>query len=163
MLEGDQATARDAERIRAAGGDVVQINTGTGCHLDPMMVSNAMRSLAPPVGSLVFIENVGNLVCPALFDLGEEAKVVVLSVTEGDDKPIKYPNVFAAATLLVLTKIDLAPHVPFEIARCIEHARSINPHGSASCRSPPGPARAWTRGAVRLGRRAPRRDASSAS
>ncbi|HVW28000.1 MAG TPA: hydrogenase nickel incorporation protein HypB [Polyangiaceae bacterium] len=127
VLEGDQATRRDADRIERAGGRVVQINTDAGCHLDASMVERGVRELGPDAGSVVFIENVGNLVCPALFDLGERAKVVVLSVTEGDDKPLKYPHVFRAASLFVLTKLDLLPHVPFDAKRCVENARRINP------------------------------------
>jgi hydrogenase nickel incorporation protein HypB len=127
VLEGDQATRRDADRIERLGGRVVQINTDAGCHLDATMVERGMRELGAESGSIVFIENVGNLVCPALFDLGENAKIVVLSVTEGDDKPLKYPHVFCAASLFVLTKVDLLPHVPFDATRCAEHARRINP------------------------------------
>ena len=117
VLEGDQATANDAERIRAAGASVVQINTGTGCHLDAHMVAHGVERLAPPRGALLVIENVGNLVCPALFDLGEQARVVLVSVTEGDDKPLKYPHMFHAADLIVLNKIDLLPHVRFDVER----------------------------------------------
>jgi hydrogenase nickel incorporation protein HypB len=105
----------------------VQINTGAGCHLDAAMIARGLDELSPPRGSVVVIENVGNLVCPALFDLGEHAKVVVLSVTEGDDKPLKYPHAFRASELLVLTKIDLLPHVRFDMARCFAYAREINP------------------------------------
>lgn len=125
VLEGDQATDRDAKRIEHAGCRVVQINTGTGCHLDATMVERGLAALAPPRGSVVFVENVGNLVCPALFDLGERAKIVVMSVTEGEDKPLKYPHVFRAARLLVLTKNDLLPHLAFDEVRCIAHARGI--------------------------------------
>lgn len=117
VLEGDQATANDADRIRAAGASVVQINTGTGCHLDAHMVAHGIERLAPPRGSLLVIENVGNLVCPALFDLGEQARVVLVSVTEGDDKPLKYPHMFHAADLLLLNKIDLLPYVRFDVDR----------------------------------------------
>lgn len=127
VIEGDQATTRDAERIRAAGARVLQINTGTGCHLDAEMVARALEGLDPPRGSAVLIENVGNLVCPALFDLGEHAKVLVASVTEGEDKPLKYPHMFRAAELLVLNKIDLLPHLDFDVSRFLEYARSINP------------------------------------
>jgi len=127
VLEGDQATDRDAERIRRAGCKVMQINTGTGCHLDASMVAAGLEELAPAPSSVVFVENVGNLVCPALFDLGERAKVVVMSVTEGDDKPLKYPHVFRAADLFVMTKIDLATHVDFDIDRCIRNARIVHP------------------------------------
>jgi hydrogenase nickel incorporation protein HypB len=127
VLEGDQATRRDADRIERAGARVIQINTDAGCHLDASMVERGIGELGSPDGSVVFIENVGNLVCPALFDLGERAKVVVLSVTEGDDKPLKYPHVFRAASVFVLTKVDLLPHVPFDAERCIQHAHLINP------------------------------------
>jgi len=127
VIEGDQATFRDAERMRAAGCPVVQINTGSGCHLDAAMVADALRQLAPPADSLVIIENVGNLVCPALFDLGEHARAVLMSVTEGDDKPLKYPHMFRASDLMVLTKLDLLPHVAFDVARCREYAHRVNP------------------------------------
>ena len=127
VIEGDQATAQDAQRIRATGCDVVQINTGTGCHLDAAMVQRGLQALDPPLQSLVMIENVGNLVCPALFDLGERAKVVVLSVTEGEDKPIKYPHMFRASQVMVLTKIDLLPYVSFDVDRCLDYARQVNP------------------------------------
>jgi hydrogenase nickel incorporation protein HypB len=127
VIEGDQATLNDAERIRATGARVVQINTGTGCHLDAGMVSRGLTQLDPPLRSVVMIENVGNLVCPALFDLGEQEKVLILSVTEGEDKPVKYPHMFRASTLLLLSKIDLLPHLNFDVARCVEFARRVNP------------------------------------
>ncbi len=127
VIEGDQATAHDADRIRATGVRAVQINTGSGCHLDAHMVGHAMDDLAPAPGSVLFIENVGNLVCPASFDLGEAAKVVILSVTEGDDKPLKYPDMFAAAHCMVLSKIDLLPYVDFDTGKAVERARRINP------------------------------------
>ncbi|MGA7777018.1 MAG: hydrogenase nickel incorporation protein HypB [Paraburkholderia sp.] len=127
VIEGDQATLNDAERIRATGARVVQINTGTGCHLDAEMTSRALTQLDPPLHSVVMIENVGNLVCPALFDLGEAAKVLILSVTEGEDKPIKYPHMFQACSLLLLNKIDLLPHLRFDVERCIEFAKRVNP------------------------------------
>jgi hydrogenase nickel incorporation protein HypB len=127
VIEGDQATLNDAERIRATGARVVQINTGTGCHLDAGMVSRGLIQLDPPLRSVVMIENVGNLVCPALFDLGEQEKVLILSVTEGEDKPVKYPHMFRASTLLLLNKIDLLPHLNFDLARCVEYARRVNP------------------------------------
>jgi len=127
VIEGDQATSRDAERIRAAGGRALQINTGTGCHLEAEAVGRALDELSPAGGSLLFIENVGNLVCPALFDLGEHAKVVVVSVAEGDDKPLKYPHAFHAAGACVLAKIDLLPHVPFDVARFWAGVRQVNP------------------------------------
>jgi hydrogenase nickel incorporation protein HypB len=128
VLEGDQETTRDAERIQAAGSRVVQINTGAGCHLDASMVARGLEQLAPPLDSLLLIENVGNLVCPALFDLGEEAKVLVVSVTEGEDKPLKYPHMFRASQLLLLNKIDLLPHVAFDVEHFQEHVRQVNPH-----------------------------------
>lgn len=127
VIEGDQATLNDAERIRATGARAVQINTGTGCHLDADMLARGLEQLKPPVGSVVMIENVGNLVCPALFDLGERAKVVILSVTEGEDKPIKYPHMFRAASVMLLNKIDLLPHLHFDLQRCITYAREVNP------------------------------------
>ena len=127
VIEGDQQTLNDAARIKAAGAPAVQVNTGTGCHLEADMIRRGLDSLRPVFGSLLLIENVGNLVCPALFDLGESAKVVVLSVTEGDDKPLKYPHMFRASALMILSKIDLAPHVEFDIERCEAAARQVNP------------------------------------
>ncbi|MCE2521424.1 MAG: hydrogenase nickel incorporation protein HypB [Alphaproteobacteria bacterium] len=127
VIEGDQATTNDADRIRATGVKAVQINTGSGCHLDAHMVGHALDDLSPDRESVLFIENVGNLVCPASFDLGEAAKVVILSVTEGDDKPLKYPNMFAAADFMILSKIDLLPYVDFDIRKAIERAQRINP------------------------------------
>jgi hydrogenase nickel incorporation protein HypB len=127
VIEGDQATANDAERIRAAGAAVVQVNTGTGCHLDAAMIARALEALGPRPGTLVAIENVGNLVCPALFELGESRRVVVLSVAEGDDKPLKYPHMFRAADLVVLNKIDLLPHVEFSLERAAANARAVKP------------------------------------
>ena len=127
VIEGDQATENDSRRIRAAGARALQVNTGTGCHLEAEIVGRAFDVLAPADGSVVVIENVGNLVCPALFDLGEEAKVAILSVTEGDDKPAKYPHMFAAADLFVINKVDLLPYVDFDVERCIAHARSVRP------------------------------------
>jgi len=127
VIEGDQETARDAERIRATGVPAYQINTGTGCHLDAEMLKAAIHELVPPKRSLLFIENVGNLVCPAMFDLGERAKIVVMSVTEGEDKPLKYPHMFRAARALILTKIDLLPHLEFDVEACVANARRINP------------------------------------
>jgi len=127
VIEGDQETLLDAERIRTAGARAVQVNTGAGCHLDADMVHRALHALDPAPDSLLFIENVGNLVCPALFDLGERTKVVVISVTEGADKPLKYPHMFAAAGLVVVNKIDLLPYVDFDLERCTGYARSINP------------------------------------
>ena len=155
VIEGDQQTSLDADRIRATGAPAIQVNTGRGCHLDAAMVATAFARLhdheaahapahaaqsahrhhhhhhldpAAHAGSLLFIENVGNLVCPALWDLGEHAKVVVLSVTEGDDKPLKYPDMFAAASLMLINKIDLLPHVDFDVSRCVAAARRVNPH-----------------------------------
>ncbi|MBX7432726.1 hydrogenase nickel incorporation protein HypB [Mycobacterium sp. Y57] len=127
VIEGDQETLLDAERIRATGARAIQVNTGAGCHLDAAMVRRALETLAPPRDSLLFIENVGNLVCPALFDLGESGKIVVISVTEGADKPLKYPHMFAAAALVVVNKSDLLPYVDFDVDTFTTHARSINP------------------------------------
>ncbi len=127
VIEGDQQTSQDAERIRATGVRAVQINTGKGCHLDAHMVGHALERLEPEAGSLLFIENVGNLVCPAGFDLGEAHKVVILSVTEGEDKPLKYPDMFHAADLMILNKTDLLPHLQFDVEQCIEYARRVNP------------------------------------
>src|SRR6185312_259217 len=127
VIEGDQETLLDAERIRATGCRVVQVNTGSGCHLDAEMTHRALETLQPEPDSLVFIENVGNLVCPALFDLGEQTKVVVISVTEGADKPLKYPHMFAAAGLIIINKTDLLPYVDFDLDVCGSYARSINP------------------------------------
>ncbi len=127
VIEGDQQTSLDADRIRALGVAAVQINTGKGCHLDAHQVGHALRDLDPEPGAVVMIENVGNLVCPAAFDLGEDGKVVVLSVTEGEDKPLKYPHMFHAACLMIVSKIDLLPYVDFDLERCIAYARRINP------------------------------------
>ena len=126
VIEGDQATLLDADRIRATGCRVVQVNTGAGCHLDAEMTRQALDTLQPEPDSLLFIENVGNLVCPALFDLGEQTKVVVISVTEGSDKPLKYPHMFGAAGLVIINKTDLLPYVDFDLDVCANHARSIN-------------------------------------
>ena len=127
VIEGDQETRIDAERIRGTGARVVQINTGTGCHLDARMLEEALRELSPPIGSLLFVENVGNLVCPALFDLGEGARVVIASTTEGEDKPLKYPHMFRAAHVVLLNKMDLLPHVSFDVERFLAHLRQVNP------------------------------------
>lgn len=127
VIEGDQETANDAERIRETGARAVQINTGRGCHLDAHTVGHAFDELDCEPGSVLFIENVGNLVCPAAFDLGEACKVAILSLAEGEDKPIKYPDMFAAADLMILNKVDLAPHVDFDVDRAEEYARRINP------------------------------------
>ena len=128
VIEGDQQTANDAERIRTTGARAVQINTGKGCHLDAHMVAHALDDLALEPDGLMFIENVGNLICPAGFDLGEAHKVVVLSVTEGEDKPLKYPSMFAAADLMLLNKSDLLPHLDFDVGVCIANALRVNPH-----------------------------------
>jgi hydrogenase nickel incorporation protein HypB len=127
VIEGDQETALDGHRIRAAGAAVVQINTGVGCHLDAAMVAEGLRALDPPGGSVVVIENVGNLVCPALFDLGEQARVVIASVTEGADKPAKYPNMFRQADLVLVNKIDLLPYVDFDVQSHEADLRGISP------------------------------------
>jgi hydrogenase nickel incorporation protein HypB len=127
VVEGDQQTSYDAERIRATGVPALQINTGKGCHLDAYMVGHAVQKLAPVDNSLLFIENVGNLVCPAAFDLGEAHKVAILSVTEGEDKPLKYPDMFRAASLMLVNKIDLLPYLAFDVEKAIEHARRVNP------------------------------------
>jgi hydrogenase nickel incorporation protein HypB len=128
VIEGDQQTGLDAARIRAAGAPAVQVNTGKGCHLDAQMVGDAFAALPlHDTGGVLFIENVGNLVCPAMWDLGEAAKVAILSVTEGEDKPLKYPDMFAAASLLLLNKIDLSPHVAFDRERCVGYAKRVNP------------------------------------
>ena len=130
VIEGDQASALDGERIRAAGAPVVQVNTGTGCHLDAAMVTRGLSELRPGPGAVVLIENVGNLVCPALFDLGEHAKVVIFSVTEGEDKPVKYPHMFQAARLILLNKGDLLPHLDFDLEQALENVRSVNPEAT---------------------------------
>lgn len=127
VIEGDQQTSADAERIRQTGVPALQINTGKGCHLDGHMIGHALDNLAPPNGTILFIENVGNLVCPAAFDLGENYKVVILSVTEGEDKPLKYPDMFAAADLVLLNKTDLLPHLDFNVDTAVENMRKVNP------------------------------------
>ena len=127
VIEGDQQTANDADRIRATGVKALQINTGKGCHLDGHMIGHALENLQPEDQSVLFIENVGNLVCPAAFDLGEAHKVAILSVTEGEDKPIKYPDMFHAADLVLLNKVDLLPYLQFDVDKCIEYARRVNP------------------------------------
>ncbi len=127
VVEGDQHTSNDAHRIRAAGARAIQINTGAGCHLEAVDVHHAVQHLDPEAGSLLLVENVGNLVCPALFDIGEAAKVVVLSTPEGDDKPEKYPHIFAGAALMIVNKTDLLPYVDFDVDRCVELARRVNP------------------------------------
>ncbi len=127
VIEGDQQTANDAERIRATGVKALQINTGKGCHLDGHMVGHALETLKPVDDSVLFIENVGNLVCPAAFDLGEAHKVAILSVTEGEDKPLKYPDMFHAADVMLLNKIDLLPYLAFDVVQCVAYARRVNP------------------------------------
>ncbi|WP_459545990.1 hydrogenase nickel incorporation protein HypB [Nocardia sp. X0981] len=127
VIEGDQETVLDAERIAATGARAVQVNTGSGCHLDAEMTRRALEALDPAPGTVLFVENVGNLVCPALFDLGERRKVVMISVTEGTDKPLKYPHMFAAAGLVLVNKMDLLPYVDFDFGACAEYARAVNP------------------------------------
>lgn len=127
VIEGDQQTNNDADRIAATGAPVVQINTGQGCHLDALMINKAVKQLQPASGGILFIENVGNLVCPAMFDLGEHLRVVVASVTEGEDKPVKYPDMFRSSQLCLINKTDLLPYVPFNVDRFMEYARQVNP------------------------------------
>jgi hydrogenase nickel incorporation protein HypB len=128
VIEGDQQTTNDADRIKETRADVVQINTGDGCHLDASMVNDAIKKLEPKENSVLFIENVGNLVCPALFDLGENKRVVIISVTEGEDKPIKYPTMFESADLCIINKVDLLPHVDFDVEKAKDYARQVNHH-----------------------------------
>lgn len=128
VIEGDQQTVNDAARIRATGTPAIQVNTGKGCHLDAQMIRDAMQRLPLERNGILFIENVGNLVCPASFDLGERCKVAVLSVTEGEDKPLKYPHMFAAASLMLLNKIDLLPYLKFDVEKCLDYARQVNPN-----------------------------------
>lgn len=128
VIEGDQQTTRDADRIHATGTKVSQINTGKGCHLDAHMIFHAVQGMKPNADSILFIENVGNLVCPAMFDLGEKERVVIISVTEGDDKPIKYPDMFHTSTLCIINKIDLLPYVPFSMEKVKEYAKQVNPN-----------------------------------
>lgn len=127
VIEGDQQTTRDADRIHATGTKVAQINTGKGCHLDAHMILHAVQGMKPVENAILFIENVGNLVCPAMFDLGEKERVVIISVTEGDDKPIKYPDMFHTSTLCIINKIDLLPYVPFSLDKVKSYARQVNP------------------------------------
>lgn len=126
VIEGDQQTMNDAERIEKTGVPVVQVNTGSGCHLEANMVNQALKKLKPEPDSILLIENVGNLVCPAMFDLGEAQRVVIISVTEGDDKPIKYPTIFQKADVCIINKIDLLPYVQFDVEKSKEYARRIN-------------------------------------
>lgn len=135
VIEGDQQTENDAERIRATGVMALQINTGKGCHLDAKMVLEALAKLQPKADSTLFIENVGNLVCPAEFDLGEFAKVAILSVTEGEDKPLKYPHMFMASKLMIINKIDLLPYLNFNLEQCIAYAKQVNPNIQIICLS----------------------------
>jgi len=128
IIEGDQQTMNDALRIESTGAPVVQVNTGNGCHLDAEMVMNATKKLDPVEGSVLFIENVGNLVCPSLFELGEQHRVVIISVTEGEDKPLKYPTMFEHAHLCIYNKIDLLPYVDFDLEKSIQYASQVNPH-----------------------------------
>lgn len=130
VIEGDQMTVNDAERIRAAGARAIQINTGAGCHLEADMIAQAVQALDPRPGSILMIENVGNLVCPALFDLGEHMKVAVISTTEGEDKPLKYPHMFRAAQMVIVNKIDLAPHADFDEELCMANIRRTNPEAA---------------------------------
>ena len=126
VIEGDQQTTNDADRIHATGTKVTQINTGKGCHLDSHMIFHALQGLKPKENSVLFIENVGNLVCPAMFDLGEKERVVIMSVTEGEDKPLKYPDMFHSSTLCIINKMDLLPYVPFDINKAKENAKKVN-------------------------------------
>ena len=127
VIEGDQQTSRDAEKLAATGAETLQINTGKGCHLDAHMLLHALAQQPLQDHGVLFIENVGNLVCPAGFDLGEQHKVVMLSVTDGDDKPLKYPDAFYHATVMLISKIDLLPYVDFDLAQCRRFALQINP------------------------------------
>jgi hydrogenase nickel incorporation protein HypB len=158
VLEGDQQTANDADRIAATGVPVHQINTGTGCHLDAHMVGHGIEHLDLAATEILMIENVGNLVCPASFDLGEDHKVAVLSVTEGEDKPLKYPQMFQAADLMLINKIDLLPYLHFDLEKCKAFARRVNPHIvilELSCQSGEGMEAwyAWLAAGVELKRR----------
>ena len=127
VIEGDQQTARDAERIEQSGAPAIQINTGTGCHLDANMIQVALKKMEVSADAVLFIENVGNLVCPAMFDLGEQKRVVVISVTEGDDKPLKYPYMFQSSQLCLINKTDLLPYVDFDVEKASANARQLNP------------------------------------
>ena len=127
VIEGDQQTLLDADRIEKSGAPAIQINTGSGCHLDARMVDSAFKKLEVEINSILFIENVGNLVCPALFDLGEFKRVVVISVTEGEDKPLKYPYMFQTSNLCIINKTDLLPYVDFSVEAAMQYARQLNP------------------------------------
>ena len=133
VIEGDQMTANDADRIREAGAKAIQINTGAGCHLEADMVASAAKAIDPKPGSLLMIENVGNLVCPAMFDLGEKMKVAVISTTEGEDKPTKYPHMFRAVEMVIINKMDLAAHVDFDEAACRANIAEVNPNAEIYC------------------------------
>lgn len=135
VIEGDQQTDQDAKRIRQTGAQAIQINTGKGCHLDAHAIGHALEDIDLTANDFVMIENVGNLVCPAAFDLGEKSKIVVLSVTEGEDKPLKYPDMFHAASLMLINKMDLHPYVDFDLDTCIDYARRINPTIEVICLS----------------------------
>ena len=155
VIEGDQQTSNDADRIRATGVPAIQVNTGKGCHLDAHMIGHAVEALAPEAGSLLLIENVGNLVCPAGFDLGEAHKVAILSVTEGEDKPLKYPDMFAASDLVLLNKVDLLPHLDFDIDLAEANIARVNPRARiirVSARSGEGMDAwaAWLRGGAMM-------------
>lgn len=141
VIEGDQQSMQDANRIDGTGVKVVQVNTGKGCHLDAQMIHNAILKLDLQEKNILMIENVGNLVCPSLFDLGEHHKVVIISVTEGDDKPLKYPSMFAVSDLCIINKIDLLPYVDFDMDQCMEYARQVQPDltfFTLSCRTGEG-------------------------
>ena len=135
VIEGDQMTSNDADRIRDAGARAIQINTGAGCHLEADMIASAVKSLDPQAGSILMIENVGNLVCPAMFDLGEKMKIAVISTTEGEDKPIKYPHMFRSVEWVVINKMDLAPHVDFDEEACRQNILEVNPGVKIFCLS----------------------------
>jgi hydrogenase nickel incorporation protein HypB len=128
VIEGDQQTLLDADRIEKAGAPAIEINTGSGCHLDAQMIESALKKIDPEANSILFIENVGNLVCPAMFDLGEYKRVIVISVTEGEDKPLKYPFMFESSHLCIINKSDLLPYVDFRTEELIKNARQVNPH-----------------------------------
>lgn len=127
VIEGDQQTANDAKRIQKAGGNAIQVNTGNGCHLDANMVNNAVKQMKIKQNSVLIIENVGNLVCPSLFDLGEQKRIVIFSVTEGDDKPEKYPTIFHTSDVCIINKIDLLPYVDFDVEKAKHVAKHLNP------------------------------------